>query len=190
MKIAILGLGRVGTTLLSSLISSDLPIETIYLHDKDKNLVRGQAEDLRDMCFLCGKEIKIEENISEAKDSDIYIITAGIPRKNSNDDYDFEGNMGIVMSCLSYCNYDKPIWIATNPAERIVKSLKDIFVFKELEAIGSLLDTARKVRTNKDPEEIAGYILDNKGYTNLGVVGEILLRLRSMVKTKYHDGGD
>jgi len=190
MKIAILGLGKVGTALLSSLISSDLPIETIYLHDKDKNLVRGQAEDLRDMCFLCGKEINIQENITKAKDSDVYIITAGIPRKDGKSKFDFEGNMGIVMSCLCYCNHDKPIWIVTNPSERIVKSLKDNFVFKELEAIGNLLDTTRKVRTGKDPEEIANYILDNKGHSNLGVVGEILLRLRSMVKTKYHDGGE
>jgi len=180
MKISILGLGRVGTSLLSSLVISDLPIETIYLYDIDKKLVKGQAEDLRDMVFLLGKKIKIEEDILKAKDSDLYIITAGKPRKDGKSDFDIEANMLLVSTCLVFCNHDKPIWIVTNPTKKIVYLLKDAFEFKELVSIGDMLDTARKVRTDKEPKDIANFILNNKGYSNLGCVGEIILRLKSI----------
>ncbi len=180
MKISIFGLGRVGTGLLSILVASDLPIETIYIHDKDKKLVKGQAEDLRDMVFLLGKKIKIEEDILKAKDSDLYIITAGKPRKDGKSGFDVEENMLIVSTCLSYCNHDKPIWIVTNPTKKIVNLLNDSFEFKELVSIGDILDIARKVRTGKEPKDISNFILNNKGYSNLGCVGEIILRLKSI----------
>jgi len=187
MKVCVIGLGRVGTALLSALISSNLDISEISLYDKNAMLMVGQLNDARDMVEVMGKNVEIRSGVD--READVFILTLGKPRKSGSSDFDFEANLVSVAEVLPMCDLDKPIFLVTNPVKRLAKSIKRHFSLKQLVLIGDLLDQAREKRTGVDGEGVARFILDNKGYTNLGCVGEILVRLKKL-EAGVHGGND
>lgn len=176
MKISILGLGNVGSVLASHLIASDrICVDELNIYDVNKKTLRGNYYDLLDMRDVLGKGTRIRTGVHE---SDVYIITAGKPRKSSKEEWNYPKNLQIVLNCVSKCGNNSKIMIITNPVERITNFLKRMG-YKNVIPVGKYLDAARFLRTRNDPEKVAVQILDSKGYTNFGVVAEVLKRLEA-----------
>ncbi|MCX5668348.1 MAG: malate dehydrogenase [Candidatus Omnitrophica bacterium] len=81
MKVSIIGAGAVGATLAQRVLESGLA--DVVLVDILKDMAKGKAFDLLDASPVVGHERNITgtDNYEDIKDSDIVVITAGLPRK-------------------------------------------------------------------------------------------------------------
>jgi malate dehydrogenase len=80
-KISIIGAGSVGATLAQRVLESGLA--DVVLVDILKNVAQGKALDLLDASPILDHENNITgtDNYEEIRDSDVVVITAGLPRK-------------------------------------------------------------------------------------------------------------
>lgn len=76
-RIAIIGVGQVGTAAAYAIILNSLASE-LLLVDIKTNLRNGQVNDLSDASYSCNSKTHVRAAThQEARDSDIVIITAG-----------------------------------------------------------------------------------------------------------------
>ena len=126
-KITVIGAGQVGSTLALRL--SDANIQNIAVIDIAKNIVEGKCLDLQDAAAAKKINSKIEfgDDFSLAKDSDIVVITAGLPRKPgmTRDDL-LETNLKIIKQVAEGIKKSSPnafVICITNPLDVIVMAL-------------------------------------------------------------------
>lgn len=171
MKIQIIGMGIVGSTVANNIIVGFYNIDELYICDIDQNNLKGQFRDLSDAKRLLGRNLKIIPVVKPEKDADIHIVCVG-ERFYVNDMKELlHGNYELVYKIVR--ELEGEILIVTNPADTITNMLKsDGFDVREA---GALLDKAR---------ENMGYtgkcIRLLKGFTNFGISAEILLLLRKL----------
>jgi len=175
--ISIIGLGNVGSILASHILVNVRSIDNLYIYDINTSKMFANYLDLMDMKDILGIPTTI--NLGIPKKNAIYIITAGRPRKSSEDDYNFNHNYKIVKQIVEKIGKDELIYIITNPTDRITKMLKkDGYNVK---SIGVVLDNSRYSRFGNS-DVIAGIIIDWKGYTAFGVVADVLKNLSEDLK--------
>ena len=148
-KISLIGAGNIGTILAFSL--SRKKLGNITLIDKVKGLAEGKCLDLSQSLSIENLNTQIigTEDISQIKDSDAIIITAGIPRKPgmSRDDL-VETNFAIMNEIGNAIKKYSPnafVICVTNPLDAIVWSLKEISQINKRMIVGmaGILDSAR-----------------------------------------------
>ena len=148
-KISLIGAGNIGTILAFSL--SRKKLGNITLVDKVKGLAEGKCLDLSQSLSAENLNTKIvgTDNISKIKDSDVIIITAGIPRKPgmSRDDL-VETNFSIMKELGNAIKEYSPnafIICVTNPLDAMVWCLKEIAGINKQMIVGmaGILDSAR-----------------------------------------------
>ena len=148
-KISLIGAGNIGTILAFSL--SRKKLGEITLVDKVKGLAEGKCLDLSQSLSAENLNTKIvgTDNISKIKDSDVIIITAGIPRKPgmSRDDL-VETNFSIMKELGNAIKEYSPnafVICVTNPLDAMVWSLKEITGINKQMIVGmaGILDSAR-----------------------------------------------
>ena len=148
-KISLIGAGNIGTILAFSL--SRKRLGNITLIDKVKGLAEGKCLDLSQSLSAENLNTKIvgTDDISKIKDSDVIIITAGIPRKPgmSRDDL-VETNFSIMKELGNAIKEYSPnafVICVTNPLDAMVWSLKEITGIDKQMIVGmaGILDSAR-----------------------------------------------
>ena len=148
-KISLIGAGNIGTILAFSL--SRKKLGNITLIDKVKGLAEGKGLDLSQSLSIENLNTQIigTEDISQIKDSDAIIITAGIPRKPgmSRDDL-VETNFAIMNEIGNAIKKYSPnafVICVTNPLDAMVWSLKEISQINKRMIVGmaGILDSAR-----------------------------------------------
>ena len=148
-KISLIGAGNIGTILAFSL--SRKRLGNITLIDKVKGLAEGKCLDLSQSLSAENLNTKIvgTDDISKIKDSDVIIITAGIPRKPgmSRDDL-VETNFSIMKELGNAIKEYSPnafVICVTNPLDAMVWSLKEIAGINKQMIVGmaGILDSAR-----------------------------------------------
>ena len=148
-KISLIGAGNIGTILAFSL--SRKRLGNITLIDKVKGLAEGKCLDLSQSLSAENLNTKIigTNDISKIKDSDVIIITAGIPRKPgmSRDDL-VETNFSIMNELGNAIKEYSPnafVICVTNPLDAMVWSLKEITGINKRMIVGmaGILDSAR-----------------------------------------------
>ena len=148
-KISLIGAGNIGTILAYNL--SRKSIGDIVLIDKVEGLAEGKCLDLsQSLAVDCiDLSIKGSDDISNIKNSDAIIITAGIPRKPgmSRDDL-IETNFKVMKSIGEAIKKYSPksfVICVTNPLDAMVWSLKEISGIKKNMILGmaGILDSAR-----------------------------------------------
>ena len=148
-KISLIGAGNIGTILAFSL--SRKRLGNITLIDKVKGLAEGKCLDLSQSLSAENLNTKIigTDDISKIKDSDVIIITAGIPRKPgmSRDDL-VETNFSIMKELGNAIKEYSPnafVICVTNPLDAMVWSLKEITGINKRMIVGmaGILDSAR-----------------------------------------------
>jgi malate dehydrogenase len=148
-KITVAGAGNVGAT--TAFIAAQRQLGDIVLIDIVKGLPEGKALDMAQAGPLCGYDCKITGTTDWAQtaDSDIVIITSGMPRKPgmSRDDL-LAKNTEIVKAVTEQVvkySPDSFIIVVCNPLDAMVNAAALVSKFKKNKVMGmaGALDTAR-----------------------------------------------
>ena len=81
-KISLIGAGQIGGT-LAHLIGTKELVNEVVLFDVASGIAKGKALDIAQSSSVDGFNVKLSgtDDYKDIKDSDVIIITAGIPRK-------------------------------------------------------------------------------------------------------------
>ena len=150
-KISLIGGGQIGQIL--ALISAQKQLGDVVILDIPdfEGSVKGKALDLMEMRPLEGYDVNITgtSNYADIADSDVVIITAGIPRKPgmSRDDL-LAINVSIVKSCAEEAVKHSPdcvLIVVTNPIDAMVHTAFKVTGHPKEKVIGmaGVLDSAR-----------------------------------------------
>jgi len=148
-KITLIGAGQIGGTLAHLISIKELA--DVVLFDVAEGLAKGKALDIAQSTSVDGLNINLigTNNYEDTKDSDVIIITAGVPRKPgmTRDDL-LEINLKIIKQVAEGIKKTSPnafVICITNPLDVIVMALQKYSGFPTNKVVGmaGILDTSR-----------------------------------------------
>ncbi len=181
-KIALIGSGNIGGT-LAHIIGLQQLGEVVLL-DRTSLIAQGKALDISQSLSVCGQTVKISgsADYEDIKDSDIVIITAGVPRKAdmSRDDL-LHINADVMKSVAEGVKKYAPnafVIVITNPLDAMVYAFQKHSGLPSNKVIGmaGILDSARlkhflRLELNVAENEIATMVLGGHGDTMVPLIG-------------------
>ena len=147
-KISIIGTGSVGSTIAYTLMVMGIASEIVMI-DINNEKALGEALDIRQGTPFCGACSIYAGSYSDAKDSDIVILTSGIARKIGQSRLELaQTNVNITKSIIpEITRYapDATYIIVSNPVDVLTYTFCKKSGLPESRIIGSgtILDTAR-----------------------------------------------
>ena len=149
--IALIGGGQIGGNL--ALLAAQKELGNIIIFDipKAEGMVKGKALDLMQLRPHDGYDANITgtSNWKDVKDADVFIITAGIPRKPGMDREDLlEINLGIMKDVAENIKEQAPrsfVIVISNPLDAMVYAFYKVSGFPKNKVVGmaGALDSAR-----------------------------------------------
>ena len=141
-KIALIGGGQIGGNL--ALLSAQKELGDVIIFDipRAEGMVKGKALDLMQLLPHDGYDINISgtSNWKDLIDSDIFIITAGIPRKPGMDREDLlDINLGIIKNVAEEIKEKAPnafVIVISNPLDAMVYAFHKISGFPKNRVVG------------------------------------------------------
>lgn len=176
-KVTVIGAGNVGAT--AAMRVAEKQLADVVLIDVLDGVPAGKALDLAEAAPIEKHDCKIigcTNQYELAKDSDIVIITAGIPRKPgmSRDDL-LSTNMGIMKTVVKAVSAVAPksiLIIVSNPLDAMCHIAYDVSGFPKERVMGmaGVLDSARfrafiAMELNVSVENIHAFVLGGHGDT-------------------------
>jgi len=148
-KISLIGAGQIGGTLAHLIALKELG--DIVLFDVAEGLAKGKALDIAQSSSVDGFSVDIKgtSNYQDTKNSDVIIITAGVPRKPGMTRDDLLGiNLKIIKQVAEGIKNTSPnafVICITNPLDVIVMALQKYSGLSKNMVIGmaGILDTSR-----------------------------------------------
>jgi malate dehydrogenase len=150
-KISIIGAGNVGATTAHWCASMELGDIVLVDIPQTEDMPKGKALDLRQSGPIMGFDSNVvgTTGYAETKDSDVVVITAGIPRKPGMSRDDLLGTNAKIMTAV--CNEIKStspsavIIVVSNPLDAMVQRAQQVTGFPPQRVVGQagVLDTAR-----------------------------------------------
>lgn len=187
-KVSIIGAGNVGSTLAFTLI--DLNVD-IVLVDIDKDKTNAMALDISEASTLGNYvNIKLSSDYEDIKNSDIVVVTAGIPRRPgmSRDDLLLK-NAGIVSSVTKNIKEHAPksiIIVVSNPLDAMVYTALKVSGFDTSKVMGmaGILDSARMnyfVRQElPNAKDVESVVLGGHGDSMVPIISKCTVDGRSL----------
>ena len=148
-KISLIGAGQIGGTLAHLIALKELA--DVVLFDVAEGIAKGKALDIAQSSSVDGFDVKISgtNNYEDTKNSDVIIITAGVPRKPgmTRDDL-LEINLKIIKQVAEGIKNTSPnafVICITNPLDVIVMALQKYSGLPKNMVVGmaGILDTSR-----------------------------------------------
>jgi malate dehydrogenase len=148
-KISLIGAGQIGGTLAHLIALKELA--DVVLFDVAEGIAKGKALDIAQSSSVDGFNVNITgtNNYEDTKNSDVIIITAGVPRKAgmTRDDL-LEINLKIIKQVAEGIKTTSPnafVICITNPLDVIVMALQKYSGLPKNMVIGmaGILDTSR-----------------------------------------------
>ena len=148
-KISLIGAGQIGGTLAHLISIKELA--DVVLFDVAEGVAKGKALDIAQSTSVDGFNINLTgtNNYNDPKNSDVIIITAGVPRKPgmSRDDL-LETNLKIIKQVSEGIKKTSPnafVICITNPLDVIVMALQKYSKFPKNKIVGmaGILDSSR-----------------------------------------------
>jgi len=148
-KISLIGAGQIGGTLAHLITIKELA--DVVLFDVVEGIAKGKALDIAQSTSVEGFNINLigTNNYEDTRNSDVIIITAGIPRKPgmTRDDL-LETNLKIIRQVAKGIKKTSPnafVICITNPLDVIVMALQKYSGFPTNKVIGmaGILDSSR-----------------------------------------------
>ena len=148
-KISLIGAGNIGGTLAHLIATKELA--NIVLFDVAVGLAKGKALDIAQSTSVDGSNINLigTNNYKDIKNSDVIIITAGVPRKPGMTRDDLLGiNLKIIKQVAEGIKINSPnafVICITNPLDIIVMALQKYSGLPTNKIVGmaGILDTSR-----------------------------------------------
>lgn len=150
-KISIIGAGNVGATTAHWCAAAELGDVVLLDIPQTEDMPKGKALDLMQSSPIMGFDSNVlgTNDYADTKDSDVVVVTAGIPRKPgmSRDDL-LSTNAKIVTAVTEQIKATSPncvIIVVSNPLDAMVQQAKKVSGFPASRVIGQagVLDTAR-----------------------------------------------
>ncbi len=176
--IALIGGGQIGGNL--ALLAAQKELGNIIIFDipKAEGMVKGKALDLMQLRPHDGYDANITgtSNWKDVKDADVFIITAGIPRKPGMDREDLlEINLGIMKDVAENIKEQAPqsfVIVISNPLDAMVYAFYKISGFPKNQVVGmaGALDSTRlrtfiAMETGYSVQDITCMVLGGHGDT-------------------------
>lgn len=176
--IALIGGGQIGGNL--ALLAAQKELGNIIIFDipKAEGMVKGKALDLMQLRPHDGYDANITgtSNWKDLKDADVFIITAGIPRKPGMDREDLlEINLGIMKDVAENIKEQAPqsfVIVISNPLDAMVYAFYKISGFPKNQVVGmaGALDSTRlrtfiAMETGYSVQDVTCMVLGGHGDT-------------------------
>ena len=179
-KISLIGSGQIGGTLAHLIALKELG--DVVLFDVAEGIAKGKALDLSQSTAIDGLNVSITgtNNYNDTSDSDVIIITAGVPRKPGMTRDDLLGiNLKIIKQVADGIKDTSPnafVICITNPLDVIVMALQKYSGLPKNKVIGmaGVLDTSRfkfflSQELNVPISEVDSFVLGGHGDTMVPV---------------------
>ena len=148
-KISLIGAGQIGGTLAHLIALKELA--NVVLFDVAEGIAKGKALDIAQSSSVEGFNVSISgtNNYEDTKNSDVIIITAGVPRKSGMTRDDLLGiNLKIIKQVAEGIKITSPnafVICITNPLDVIVMALQKFSGFPKNKVVGmaGILDSSR-----------------------------------------------
>lgn len=177
-KITIVGAGNVGATTAHWCAAAELGDIVLLDIPQTENMPKGKALDLMQASPIIGYDANITgtNSYDDTANSDVVVITAGIPRKPgmSRDDL-LATNAKIVASVAGEVKRTSPdtiVIVVSNPLDAMVQQALQVTGFKPSRVIGQagVLDTARyrtflAMELGVSVEDVSALLLGGHGDT-------------------------
>ncbi len=197
-KITLIGAGQIGGTLAHLIALKELG--DIVLFDVADGIAKGKALDIAQSSPVSGFNIDIigTDNYQDTKNSDVIIITAGVPRKPgmTRDDL-LEINLKIIKQVAEGIKNTSPkafVICITNPLDVIVMALQKYSGLPKNKIVGmaGILDSSRFIyflsQELKVPvEKISSFVLGGHGDSMVAMLESTLVegkKIKELVKEK------
>jgi len=214
-KISLIGGGQIGGNLALLAAQKELGDIVIYDIPNAEGMIKGKALDISQLTPMDGYDanIKGSSNPEDIKDSDVIIITAGIPRKpgmNREDLLDI--NIKIITDVANNVKKHAPnafVIVLSNPLDAIVYSFYKVSGFTKNKVVGmaGVLDSTRfktflAMESGYSTQDVNCMVLGGHGdtmvpITRLGTIGGVPIeslisteRLKEIVDRTRFAGGE
>lgn len=214
-KISLIGGGQIGGNLALLAAQKELGDVIIFDIPNAEGMVKGKALDLMQLRPHDGYDSNISgtSNWEDLRDSDVFIVTAGIPRKPGMNREDLlTTNLGIIEDVALNIKKHSPnafVIIVSNPLDAMVYSFYKVSEFKKNMVVGmaGALDSARfrafiAMEVDCSVQDVTCMVLGGHGdtmvpITRLGTVGGVPIkslispeRLEEIVNRTRFAGGE
>ena len=180
-KITLIGAGQIGGTLAHLIALKELG--DVVLFDVASGLAKGKALDIAQSSPVNGFNISLlgTDNYDDTKDSDVIIITAGVPRKPGMTRDDLLGiNLKIIKQVAEGIKKTSPnafVICITNPLDVIVMALQKYSGLPKNKVVGmaGILDSSRFIyflsqELKLPPNKIKSFVLGGHGDSMVAMV--------------------
>ncbi len=181
-KITLIGAGQIGGTLAHLIALKELG--DVVLFDVAAGIAKGKALDIAQSSPVNKFDISLvgTDNYEDTKNSDVIIITAGVPRKPgmTRDDL-LEINLKIIKQVAKGIKNTSPnafVICITNPLDVIVMALQKYSGFPKNKVVGmaGILDSSRFIyflseELKVSVQKIKSFVLGGHGDTMVAMLG-------------------
>tara|TARA_B100000963_G_scaffold358523_1_gene383360 strand:- start:6857 stop:7816 length:960 start_codon:yes stop_codon:yes gene_type:complete len=181
-KITLIGAGQIGGTLAHLIALKELG--DVVLFDVAAGVAKGKALDIAQSSPVSGFNISLigTDNYDDTKNSDVIIITAGVPRKPgmTRDDL-LEINLKIIKQVANGIRKTSPnafVICITNPLDVIVMALQKYSNLPKNKIVGmaGILDSSRFIyflsqELNIPVSKIKSFVLGGHGDSMVAMLG-------------------
>jgi malate dehydrogenase len=181
-KITLIGAGQIGGTLAHLIALKGLA--DVVLFDVAEGLAKGKALDIAQSSPVNGFNISLSgtSNYEDTKNSDVIIITAGVPRKPGMTRDDLLGiNLKIIKQVGESIKQTSPnafVICITNPLDVIVMALQKYSGLPKNKVVGmaGILDSSRFIyflsqELNVPVQKIKSFVLGGHGDSMVAMLG-------------------
>ena len=176
-KISLIGAGQIGGT-LAHLIGLKELVDEVVLFDVASGIAKGKALDIAQSSSVDGFKVNLSgtDNYEDIKDSNVIIITAGVPRKPGMSRDDLLGiNLKIIKQVAEGIKQHAPnafVICITNPLDVMVMAFQKFSGLSPNKVVGmaGILDTSRfklflSLELNVPVREIEAMVMGGHGDT-------------------------
>jgi malate dehydrogenase len=176
-KISLIGAGQIGGT-LAHLIGTKELVDEVVLFDVASGTAKGKALDIAQSSSVDGFNVKFSgtDDYKDIKDSDVVIITAGVPRKPGMSRDDLLGiNLKIIKQVAKGVKEHAPnsfVICITNPLDVMVMAFQKFSGLSANKVVGmaGILDSSRfklflSLELNIPVKEIDAMVMGGHGDT-------------------------
>tara|TARA_B100000886_G_C20393990_1_gene479531 strand:- start:505 stop:1461 length:957 start_codon:yes stop_codon:yes gene_type:complete len=181
-KITLIGAGQIGGTLAHLIALKELA--DVVLFDVAAGIAKGKALDIAQSSPVNGFNVNVmgTDNYKDTKNSDVIIITAGVPRKPgmTRDDL-LEINLKIIKQVAEGIKKTSPdafVICITNPLDVIVMALQKYSGFPKNKVVGmaGILDSSRFIyflsqELKVSVKKIKSFVLGGHGDSMVAMLG-------------------
>ena len=185
-KISLIGAGQIGGTLAHLIALKGLA--DVVLFDVAEGIAKGKALDIAQSSPVSGFNVSLTGTSSyeDTKNSDVIIITAGVPRKPGMSRDDLLGiNLKIIKEVADGIKKTSPnafVICITNPLDIIVMALQKYSGLPKNKVVGmaGILDSSRFIyflsqELKVPPQEIKSFVLGGHGDSMVAMLNSTII---------------